>query len=175
MKQGSSSRRPRGRNNNKRQSRNNNFDSSGPEGRVRGNARQVYEKYLTMASDALMVDDRIASENYYQHAEHYYRIVNSQAAADAEKEGQKDGNNNRNRRHNNNNRNQQQGNGAEQQHAEGDNTSDHGQGEQPALAAQQPEITPEHVVVEEKPAESATVELNGDVDAIVKDTDTATA
>jgi len=54
------------------------FDSSGPEVRVRGNAHQVLEKYLQLARDAQAVGDRIAAENYYQHAEHYYRVINSQ-------------------------------------------------------------------------------------------------
>lgn len=52
------------------------FDSNGPEVRVRGNAYQVHEKYLTLARDASSSGDRIAAENYYQHAEHYYRIMN---------------------------------------------------------------------------------------------------
>jgi len=53
--------------------RNQNFDSHGPEGtRVRGNAFQVYEKYMTLAREC---SERVDAENYYQHAEHYYRIV----------------------------------------------------------------------------------------------------
>ena len=80
MRQGSNSgRRPRGRTNRKQhgggQSRTHTFDSNGPDGRVRGNARQVYEKYLTLARDASSAGDRIAAEAYYQHAEHYYRIL----------------------------------------------------------------------------------------------------
>lgn len=80
MRQGSNSgRRPRGRTNRKQhgggQSRTHTFDSSGPDGRVRGNARQVYEKYLTLARDAYSAGDRIAAEAYYQHAEHYFRIL----------------------------------------------------------------------------------------------------
>ncbi len=80
MRQGSNSgRRARGRTNRKQhgggQSRNHTFDSSGPDGRVRGNARQVYEKYLTLARDASSAGDRVAAEAYYQHAEHYFRIL----------------------------------------------------------------------------------------------------
>lgn len=82
MRQGSNSgRRPRGRTNRKQQgggggqSRTHTFDSNGPDGRVRGNARQVYEKYLTLARDATSAGDRIAAEAYYQHAEHYFRIL----------------------------------------------------------------------------------------------------
>lgn len=54
------------------------FDSSGPEIRVRGNAHQVMEKYLAMARDAASQGDRVAAENYYQHAEHYFRVINAQ-------------------------------------------------------------------------------------------------
>lgn len=54
------------------------FDSSGPDIRVRGNAHQVMEKYLTMARDAAAQGDRVAAENYYQHAEHYFRAINAQ-------------------------------------------------------------------------------------------------
>ena len=81
MKQGSNSRRPRGRSNNNKRSpnRNNNHDSGGLEIRVRGNASQVHEKYLSLARDALSADDRISSENYSQHAEHFYRIMSINA------------------------------------------------------------------------------------------------
>lgn len=48
--------------------------------RVRGNAYQVMEKYLAMARDASAAGDRIAMENYLQHAEHYYRIMAAQQA-----------------------------------------------------------------------------------------------
>jgi len=60
-------------------SRNQTFDSNGPEGRVRGSASQVFEKYLALARDAHTAGDRIAAENYFQHAEHYYRIFNVSA------------------------------------------------------------------------------------------------
>lgn len=51
------------------------FDSSGPEIKVRGSASQVYEKYLQLARDANAAGDRVAAENYLQHAEHYWRII----------------------------------------------------------------------------------------------------
>jgi hypothetical protein len=62
-------------------SRNQTYDSNGPDIRIRGNAHQVLEKYLTMARDAASQGDRIAAENYYQHAEHYFRVINSQNQA----------------------------------------------------------------------------------------------
>lgn len=58
--------------------RNQVFDSNGPEGRIRGNAHQVLEKYLSLARDASAQGDRVAAENYYQHAEHYFRVINAQ-------------------------------------------------------------------------------------------------
>jgi Domain of unknown function (DUF4167) len=53
------------------------FDSAGPDVRIRGNAYQVLEKYLAMARDASAAGDRIAAENFYQHAEHYYRVISA--------------------------------------------------------------------------------------------------
>lgn len=82
MRQAPNTRRTRGRSNgtNRRANlpnRNQTFDSNGPEVRIRGNAYQVHEKYLTLARDASASGDRIMSENYLQHAEHYYRIINA--------------------------------------------------------------------------------------------------
>lgn len=61
--------------------RNQTYDSNGPDIRIRGNAHQVLEKYLAMARDASSQGDRIAAENYYQHAEHYFRVINNQNQA----------------------------------------------------------------------------------------------
>ena len=57
--------------------RNQVFDSNGPEGRIRGNAHQVMEKYLMLARDASSQGDRVAAENFYQHAAHYFRLLNA--------------------------------------------------------------------------------------------------
>src|SRR5215475_2914249 len=54
------------------------FDSAGPDIRVRGNAYQVLEKYLQLARDAGTAGDRVAAENFLQHADHYYRVVAAQ-------------------------------------------------------------------------------------------------
>ncbi len=73
--------RQRGRNNGRNKphmpQRPQNFESSGPEVRIRGNAYQVLEKYLALARDATAAGDRIAAENFYQHAEHYFRVINA--------------------------------------------------------------------------------------------------
>src|SRR5210317_225253 len=75
MKQGQGSKRVRGRSSGRRGgNRQQLFDSNGPSVRIRGNAIQVHEKYLGLARDAASSGDRIATENYYQHAEHYFRI-----------------------------------------------------------------------------------------------------
>jgi hypothetical protein len=53
------------------------FDSNGPNVRLRGTAYQIFERYTALAREAERSDDRIAAENYYQHAEHYFRINNT--------------------------------------------------------------------------------------------------
>lgn len=52
------------------------FDSSGPEGKVRGTPQQIIDKYRSLASDAQLSGDRVAAENFVQHAEHYTRMLN---------------------------------------------------------------------------------------------------
>jgi len=59
---------------NRRTSRHHVFDSNGPEGKIRGTAQQVHEKYVAMARDAASAGDRVTAENHYQHAEHYFRL-----------------------------------------------------------------------------------------------------
>lgn len=51
------------------------FDSSGPEGKVRGTPQQIIEKYQILARDAQLSNDRVAAENFMQHAEHYTRML----------------------------------------------------------------------------------------------------
>lgn len=51
------------------------FESSGPEGKVRGTPQQIIEKYQTLARDAQLSNDRVAAENFLQHAEHYTRML----------------------------------------------------------------------------------------------------
>ena len=79
--------RSRGRGRRQQNSVNRSYDSNGPDVRVRGNASQVYEKYQTLARDAMSSGDRVMSENYQQHAEHYYRILMSMQPAPSEANG----------------------------------------------------------------------------------------
>jgi hypothetical protein len=53
-----------------------NFDSNGPEVRIRGTAYQINEKYVALARDAASAGDRVLAESYLQHAEHYQRFIN---------------------------------------------------------------------------------------------------
>lgn len=57
--------------------RNHVFDSSGPDLRIRGTAQQLFEKYLQLGRDATSSGDRVMAESYFQHAEHYFRILNA--------------------------------------------------------------------------------------------------
>ena len=54
------------------------FDSNGPSVKIRGNAYQVFERYVALAREAQASGDRVAAENLYQHAEHYFRLMNMQ-------------------------------------------------------------------------------------------------
>jgi hypothetical protein len=76
MRQGSNPKRPRGRTGRKNPNpRSQSFESNGPEVKVRGNAQQVVEKYLALARDSATAGNRVQSESYFQHAEHYYRLM----------------------------------------------------------------------------------------------------
>jgi hypothetical protein len=84
--------RPNQHNNNKQRNRNRNrrntgggggggggpsnkvFDSNGPDVKLRGTTQTIAEKYMQMGRDAQSSGDGVAAENYYQHAEHYYRL-----------------------------------------------------------------------------------------------------
>lgn len=65
------------------------FDSSGPEGKVRGTPQQIIDKYNQLARDAQLSGDRVATENFQQHAEHYLRMLSeAQREQDARREEQ---------------------------------------------------------------------------------------
>ncbi len=51
------------------------YESNGPDVKIRGTASHVAEKYLQLARDSQSSGDPIAAENYYQHAEHYFRLI----------------------------------------------------------------------------------------------------
>jgi hypothetical protein len=85
MRNGQNNKRMRNRNNNNNNNNNNNrrgqnpmtrvFESNGPDIKIRGTASHVAEKYVQLARDARSSGDPVAAENYYQHAEHYFRLI----------------------------------------------------------------------------------------------------
>lgn len=85
MRNGQNNKRLRNRNNGGGNNNNNNrrgqnpmtrvFESNGPDIKIRGTASHVAEKYVQLARDARSSGDPVAAENYYQHAEHYFRLI----------------------------------------------------------------------------------------------------
>ena len=77
--------RPRGRNNGNNSYRNRQqiphrsqtLDSNGPNIKIRGNPPQIFERYVALAREASTSGNRVAAENLYQHAEHYFRVMNA--------------------------------------------------------------------------------------------------
>ncbi|HZS63780.1 MAG TPA: DUF4167 domain-containing protein [Xanthobacteraceae bacterium] len=51
------------------------YESNGPDVKIRGTASHIAEKYLQLARDAQGSGDPVAAENYFQHAEHYFRLI----------------------------------------------------------------------------------------------------
>lgn len=75
MRQGQQNRRGRGRGRKPQNPLARNFESNGPDVKIRGTAAHIAEKYMSLARDALASGDMIAAESYFQHAEHYNRII----------------------------------------------------------------------------------------------------
>ena len=86
MRNGQNNKRMRNRNNNNSNNNSNNnrrgqnpmtrvLESNGPDIKIRGTASHVAEKYVQLARDARSSGDPVAAENYYQHAEHYFRLI----------------------------------------------------------------------------------------------------
>jgi len=66
------------------------FDSTGPEGKVRGTPQQIIEKYQSLARDAQLSGDRVAAENFQQHSEHYIRLLGAAMREQAQRREQQD-------------------------------------------------------------------------------------
>jgi hypothetical protein len=76
MRQGQQNRRGRGRGGRKPQNPlARNYESNGPDVKIRGTAAHIAEKYMSLARDALASGDMVSAESYLQHAEHYNRII----------------------------------------------------------------------------------------------------
>ena len=76
MRQGQQNRRGRGRGGRKPQNPlARSYESNGPDVKIRGTAAHIAEKYMSLARDALSSGDLVGAESYFQHAEHYNRII----------------------------------------------------------------------------------------------------
>ena len=82
MRQSHQKSRSRGRNRKPQNPMSRNYESNGPDVKIRGNAGHIADKYSTLARDALSNGDTVMAENYLQHAEHYNRLI---AAAQAQR------------------------------------------------------------------------------------------
>src|SRR5437763_2317780 len=51
------------------------LDSNGPNVKIRGNPHQIFERYIVLGREASTSGDRVNTENLYQHAEHYLRVM----------------------------------------------------------------------------------------------------
>ncbi|OJY27184.1 MAG: hypothetical protein BGP11_13885 [Rhodobacterales bacterium 65-51] len=119
------------------------FDSSGPEGKVRGTPQQIIEKYLILARDAQLSNDRVAAENFLQHAEHYTRMLSeAQRELAAEQEArQQQYQNHNNQQGGGQNNGQPGGNPRHQDRSDRNDARDPGAGDQPEVPAEAMTLT----------------------------------
>ena len=80
MRQGHQNKRGRGRARKSSNPLSRNYESNGPDVKIRGSASHIAEKYTSLARDAQSSGDPVSSENYWQHAEHYNRIIQAAEA-----------------------------------------------------------------------------------------------
>ncbi|WP_051332739.1 DUF4167 domain-containing protein [Cucumibacter marinus] len=87
MRPGQQNKRSRGRNNRKNVNPlTRNYESNGPDVKVRGNAAHIADKYVQLARDAAASGDSVMAENYFQHAEHYFRIISAAQAQNQQRQ-----------------------------------------------------------------------------------------
>lgn len=91
MRPNNQNKRSRGRSSGNRKNSNplsRNYESNGPDVKIRGNAAHIAEKYVQLSRDAHASSDSVMAENYLQHAEHYFRIVSAAQAANLQRSEQ---------------------------------------------------------------------------------------
>ncbi len=135
------------------------FDSSGPEGKVRGTPQQIIDKYNQLTRDAQLGNDRVAAENFQQHAEHYLRMLaEAQREMDAKREQQQA---------QQGGQNAQGGQGGGQQAGGGNNQRTRGGGENAGGSGNEGG----HQQPDEQPRPAANAESQGSFDAVIDPTD----
>ncbi len=148
--------KPRSRSKSNRQQRsvgnviNRVFDSSGPDGKVRGTPQQIIEKYLQLARDAQLSHDRVAEQSFFQHAEHYTRMLSEAVEEMAREQEARQGQQSQggyNQQGGNNNTGQNNGNSGQNngnyggQNNQPNNQQGGGQGNQQGGGQDQPQQT----------------------------------
>lgn len=86
---------------------------------MRGTPQQIIEKYLTLARDAQLSNDRVAEQAFFQHAEHYTRLLGEALREQAERQQHQQGQ--QGQQHHQ----QQYGRGDDQQPRNGDDGRDY--------------------------------------------------
>ena len=162
MRQSQKSNRTRGRGRKTANPLSRSYDSNGPDVKIRGTASHIAEKYQSLARDAIASGDLVMAENYYQHAEHYLRIIAAAQPAPREeaRSGNEDANGSERRPRRATNVNADEGDEtAAVAPAEADNTAV--EMEVAAVAevpgsGEQPDVAPPAEVVDEEVAAAAT-------------------
>lgn len=123
--------------------RNHVFDSQGPDLRLRGTAQQLFEKYLQLGRDATSGGDRVTAEAYFQHADHYFRIMGAIQAAQQQQGGHAAGGHGGGG----------QGNGHHRRQPAYQDPADEGEGE-PSGMGEQPSLEPREIPIAAAPPET---------------------
>ncbi|TLP42614.1 MULTISPECIES: DUF4167 domain-containing protein [Cohaesibacter] len=124
MRQSQKSNRTRGRGRKAANPLSRSYDSNGPDVKIRGTASHIAEKYQSLARDAIASGDLVMAENYYQHAEHYLRIIAAAQPASREEGRPNNNDGNSNNGGNNGSRKAANVNGDDADDANTNNASD---------------------------------------------------
>ena len=120
------------------------FDSSGPEGKVRGTPQQIIDKYNQLARDAQLGNDRVAAENFQQHSEHYTRLLSEAQREQNERREQQEREQEARR--------EQQGERRDRDRNQGQHRNDaqpaQNDADKPPEAQEQPDVTPSADVID---------------------------
>lgn len=129
MKQAQGSRKQRGRSSPRQNSKGGGAQGNRSEQKIRGNPKQLIEKYKTQAREALQAGDRVQAEYFFQFADHYFRVLSEARANQAEKAAQQA---NQRRGGQNQNQNQNAANGSDEGQGGGGNQRRRGRRGAPA-------------------------------------------
>jgi hypothetical protein len=91
MKQAGYPKRPRGRSSERPRQPQKNTNGDVRDGKSRGNPQQCVDKYLSLAREASSSGDPVTAENYYQYADHYYRMTVENRAPQAPRSERQEG------------------------------------------------------------------------------------